>query len=181
MAGAARSAAARATSSGTSSASSDSSGPKKDSFDLTTLTPGSWLLYPGYQTQYGSYVDPTGTPVTVVAGLTVDQNLTVPYQAPTEGLLTGSVTVIGAPGEGFESGVEACSAPPVGLSCDDEISVSTDANGHYQLDLPAGTWWVAGFAYLFEDGQEALSPPRQVVVTAGVRSKANFSVDASGS
>ena len=157
-------------------------GGKKDSFDLTTLTAGQWVVYPGYQTAYGSYVDPTGTTVDIGAGQTVHQNLAVAYQSPTNGLLTGSVTVIGAPGSGFESGVEACAAPPVAGSCDDEVAISTDANGHYELDLPAGNWWVSGFAFVFtDDDQQFVGPSREVMITASTRSKANLTVDVLGS
>jgi hypothetical protein len=154
---------------------------KPDSYDLPTLTGGSWVLYPGYVTAYGSYQDPTGTTVNAPSGGIVHQNLTVPYQAPTDGLVTGSVTVTGAPESGYEAIVEACSAPPTELSCDNEEGTNVEDNGDYQLPLSAGTWWVAAVVFSFESGQEVVGSPREVVVTAGARSRANLAVAFSSS
>ena len=73
-------------------------------YSLPTLTPGGWLLYAGYQTVFGSVSNMTGKPVTIASGKTKTRDLTVPYKQPAQGAATGTVTVIGAPSNGFESG-----------------------------------------------------------------------------
>ena len=147
-------------------------------YQITTLTPGSWTLYPGYGTALGSYTDPTGTKVTIVAGQTTTQRLTVPFQVPSTGEVTGKVVVVGAPANGFQSGVEACSAPPSGLSCADGQQAYSQSDGTYALSLAPGTWWLAGFVQLFTLGGigQSLSPAQQVTVTAGTVVKKNFTV-----
>jgi hypothetical protein len=149
---------------------------------LSGLTPGSWILYPGYDTAFGSYVEPVGTTVTVTAGLVTTEELTLPYQTPLTGLVTGTVSVIGAPGDGLsESGAQACSAPPTAISCPGEEVSFSEYNGAYQLPLPPGTWWVQGFVDLFGitelNQTQSLSPPVKVKVVAGNRITRDFTVD----
>ena len=43
-----------------------------DSYKLPTLTAGSWILYPGYATVFGSFTSPKGTMVMVKAGANHD-------------------------------------------------------------------------------------------------------------
>jgi hypothetical protein len=148
---------------------------------LSGLTPGSWILCPGYETNYGSYVDPLGTTVSIVAGLVTTKNLTVPYQTPTNGLVRGKVNVIGAPANGAsESGVQACSQLPTATTCQDEQVAYNQSSNTYQLALAPGTWWVSGFVDIF-DGlaltpSQSLSPPVEITVTAGTQIKQNFTV-----
>jgi len=149
-------------------------------YQLPTLTPGSWTLYPGYRTVFGSYSDPNGTVVNIAAGRTTTQRLKVPYQTPSEGVVLGRVAVIGVPTNGFQSGVQACSAPPTGTSCPNEQDAYNQSSDAYQLRLPPGTWWVSGFVELFSFGSvnKSTSQPKVVHVTAGSRTTANFAVRA---
>ncbi|MHB1518698.1 MAG: hypothetical protein ACYCVN_04810 [Acidimicrobiales bacterium] len=149
-----------------------------DRYQITTLTPGSWILYPGYGTAFGSYTDPVGTRVTVSAGQTTTQRLAVPFQEPTTGVVTGAVGVVGAPAGGIESGVQACDAPPSGLSCAGGRDAYSQANGTYVLALAPGTWWLSGFADLFTAGgfSRSTTPAREVTITAGARLRQNFTV-----
>ncbi len=148
-----------------------------DAYQLTSLTPGPWILYPGYETAFGSYMDPTGTTVTVTAGSTTDQALSAPYQPVTVGAVVGQLTVVGAPSEGFEAGVEACTAPPTAISCPGEQAVFVETGSAYQLPLSPGTWWVAGLVQLFTgNGDQFISAPRKVTVRVGTQHKADFTV-----
>ena len=56
-----------------------------NSYDCPPSPPGAWLLYPGYQTVFGSYTDPVGTKVRSRPGKTTDTNLSVPYRCPRSG------------------------------------------------------------------------------------------------
>lgn len=157
----------------------DSSAP--NSYRLPTLTPGAWLLYPGYQTVFATYVDPTATRVTIVSGSTTVQNLTVPYQSPTDGAVAGTLSVVGAPqNSGVQLEAEACSAPPTKTSCAGFRAAYSDQDGNYELMLPPGTWWIAGIAQAFSyDGESfnsSMSTPQEVVVQAGVETDEDFTV-----
>ena len=149
-------------------------------FRLSTLTPGTWLLYPGYQTVFGSVTAPTGTRVAITAHRTTLARLTLPYQFPSLGAVVGTVDAIGVPEGGFQSGAEACAAPPTATSCTDEEQAGSDSNGNYQLPLPAGTWWVAGYIDVFGNGpsDQSISAPKKITVTNGMESSADFVVDA---
>ncbi len=163
------------------SATADAKGAARSSFDvynISTLTPGTWTLYPGYGTALGAYTDPVGTNVTIVAGQTTSRLLTVPFQAPTVGVVTGEVVVIGAPANGSEAGVQACTAPPSGTSCAGELVASSQADGSYSLALPPGTWWLSGFVDIYTGVGfgESTSAPEQVTVVPGSHRKLNFTV-----
>jgi hypothetical protein len=151
-------------------------------YQLPTLTPGSWLLYAGYQSDFGAFVNPVGTPVNITAGTTVTRNLSVVYQPPSYGLVAGTVDVIGVPPQGFEAGVQACNGPWGSPSCTDQELAFAGTNGTYQLPLSPGTWYVQGFLDVFSqtEGSEAVSAIRKVTVVAGTRRKANFTVRLSG-
>ncbi len=149
-----------------------------NSYELSTLTAGAWLLYPGYQTVFGSYTDPVGTRIGVAPGKTTTRNLSVPYQLPTVGAVTGSVSVVGAPEFDFQTGVQACSAPPTANSCSNEQEGYDQSSG-YQLALTPGTWWVSGFVDIYNNGpaeDQSMTPARKVVVKAGVETTENFTV-----
>jgi hypothetical protein len=145
---------------------------------LSTLTSGPWTLYPGYRTVFGSYTDPVGTTVTIAAGQTTTTRLSVPYQTPSFGVVVGKVAVIGAPANGFQSGVRACSAPPTGTSCPNEQDAFNQSSDLYQLSLAPGTWWVSGFVDLFGgvSFNQVTSPSTAVTVTPGSRTTENFTV-----
>jgi hypothetical protein len=147
-------------------------------YKLPTLTAGRWTLYPGYETAFGSYVQPTGTTVTITAGGTTTKDLKLAYQPPTTGLVSGTVQAVDAP-ENSQAGVEACTAPPTATSCANGLSTYLLFPGDsYQLALPPGTWWVAGFVVVYESNGsiQTTSAPHKVTVVAGSEYKANFAV-----
>jgi len=159
----------------------DQAGAPLNTYDLSTLTAGTWTLYPGYQTEFGAATDPVGTKVTVTAGQTTDEDLSVPYQVPTVGAVTGSVNVVGAPeGGGFESGVAACSTEPTAKVCTDEQDAFVNSDGTYQLPLAPGNWWLVGFVDIFTPYGPSLAqtntPPVEVTVTAGEQITEDFNV-----
>jgi hypothetical protein len=151
-------------------------------YQLSTLTPGKWTLYPGYGTAFGAYTDPVGTTVTIAGGTTVTQRLSVPYQMPSIGVVTGKVTAIGVP-QYFEAGVQACTAKPTGTSCPGEQFAYSGSDGTYTLSLTPGTWWVSGFVDDFSGftQNETTTAPQQIVVVAGSRTKADFTVKGASS
>ncbi len=148
-------------------------------YSLPTLTAGTWLLYPGYQTVFGSVSNMTGKPVTITPGNTTTRNVTVTYQQPSQGAVTGTVTVVGAPANGYyESGVLACSGLPTQGSCPGEIQTGSQQNGSYTFLLEPGTWWLEGFVDLFGGPtlNQSTSPAKKVVITAGTELTKNFTV-----
>jgi hypothetical protein len=148
-------------------------------YSLPTLTAGPWLLYPGYQTVFGSVIDPSGKPVAITSGKTTTRNVTVTYQPPSQGAVTGTVTVVGAPAEGdYESGVQACSGVPTAGSCPGEIQTGSQQNGTYTLLLAPGTWWLEGFIDVFGGTtlNQSTSRAKKVVLTAGTELTKNFTV-----
>jgi hypothetical protein len=154
-----------------------------NAYRLPTLTPGVWILYPGYQTVFASFTDPAGTKVTIAAGKTTTKGLAIPYQFPTVGAVVGTVDVIGAPAGGFaggfQAGVQACDAPPTATSCPGQQDGYTQSNGLYQLLLSPGTWWVSGFVDVYGNGYgsgQSTTLPRKVSVTAEVQKTENFTV-----
>ena len=119
-----------------------------------------------------------GTPVNVVAGRTVMQNLLVTYQKPTVGAVVGTVVVIDAPANGFEAGVQACTAIPTSTSCPGEEEGFAQQGGTYQLVLQPGTWWVSGFVYEYgaQSQSQVETAPRKVTLVAGASVTENFVV-----
>ncbi len=152
-----------------------------NAYSLPTLTAGPWVLTPSYQTAFGSFTAASGTTVTIAAGRTTTTPLALPYQRPADGVLTGRVSVIGAPLGGFSSRVRACDTAPTSL-CSGEVDAVVQSDGTYQLQLPPGTWWVSGVVDVFgagTTGSESVSPPRPVTVTAGSHLFAGFTVTVS--
>jgi hypothetical protein len=92
-------------------------------------------------------------------------------------------TVIGAPTNGFESGVMACSGLPTAGSCPGEQQAFSQQGGTYTMLLSPGTWWLEGFVYLFGGPGEnqSTSPAKKVVITQGVEITKNFTVTVSAS
>ena len=149
-----------------------------DQYSIPTLTKGTWLLYVGYYTIFGSFISPTPTTVTLKKGASAVADLSTAYQAPTEALVEGTVTITGAPA-GFTatSGVGGC--PAVGGSVDlctqPEYTLS-GLGGAYQLVLPAGPWNLAGFYELAFFGGQFLSPVHSVDLAPGSTTQLDLSV-----
>jgi hypothetical protein len=152
-------------------------------YSLPTLTPGGWLLYAGYQTIFGSVSNMTGTQVNIASSQTKTRDLTVPYKQPSEGAATGTVSVIGAPTNGFQTGVMACSALPTAGSCPGERQAFSQQAGTYTMLLSPGTWWLEGFVDVFGGLQvnQSTSPAKKVVITPGIEITKNFTVTVSAS
>jgi hypothetical protein len=153
-------------------------GTRLNSYSLPTLTPGQWQLSVGYTTAFGSFHSSGSTIVTIAGGQTTTTKLTVPYQAPTLGAVTGKVSVLGAPAYSFQTGARACSTTPTMGTCTNEVDAYLGQDGTYQLKLPKGTWWVSGIAYVYGPSaiRTATSLPRVVAVSAGVSTRENFTV-----
>jgi hypothetical protein len=152
-----------------------------NAYNLPTLTAGPWVLTPSYQTGFGTFTATSGTTVNIGAGRTTIKRLVMPYQEPTGAVLSGKVSVIGAPVGGFTSRVRACDAAPTG-SCSGEVDAQVQSDGTYQLPLPPGSWWVSGVVDVFgagTTGSESVSPPRQVTVVAGSHLLERFTVKVS--
>jgi hypothetical protein len=148
-------------------------------YSLPTLTAGTWLLYPGYQTVFGSVSNMKGKPVTIASGETTTRNVTVGYKQPSQGAVTGTVTVVGAPANGyFQAGVLACSGLPTQGSCPGEIETVSQQNGAYTFLLAPGTWWLEGYVDIFTGStlNQSTSPAKKVAVTAGTELTKNFTV-----
>jgi hypothetical protein len=157
-------------------------GNRINSYNLPTLTPGQWTLTASYQTAFGFGSSP-GTQVTITAGGTTKTTLTVPYQTPDDGVVSGIVRVTGAPLFYYQAQVRACSAPPAG-TCTDEQDAYVNGDGTYQLPLPPGTWWVSGVVDVYGSGPnttETVSPPQEVTVTAGTKTVLRFTVPVTSS
>ncbi len=156
-------------------------GAKINAYALPTLTAGQWQLQASYTTAYGTFAAPVPTTVTVNSARTTTTKLTVPYQKPTVGAVTGKIAVTGAPAGGFQAGARACSTDPSGGTCTNEVDAYLGATGTYALDLPAGTWWVQGIVYVYSGytTQTVTSAARQVPVTVGAQQKINFTVPVS--
>ena len=58
----------------------ETSTPVVARYAITTLPPGSWLLYPGYYASTSYYISPSGVPVTVTSKGLTRKNLKVAYQ-----------------------------------------------------------------------------------------------------
>ena len=102
----------------------------------------------------------------------------MPYKQPSQGAVTGTVTVVGAPANGFEAGVFACTGLPTAGSCPGQVEAFAEQNGSYTVLLAPGTWWLEGFVDLFGGPSESqsTSPAKKVVVTAGTELTKNFTV-----
>jgi hypothetical protein len=153
-------------------------GSQLNSYVLPTLTPGQWQLQASYTTAFGTFSAPSYTTVTVNGAATTTTKLTIPYQVPQTGAVTGKVDVVGALPGGFQAGARACSTDPSDGTCTDETDAYLGATGTYALDLPAGNWWVQGIVYVYTGitTQTVTSAAWQVAVAVGKQQKANFTV-----
>ena len=149
------------------------------------LPAGKWLLYPGYSTEFGSTISTKGTPVTITAKTTSTTNLTLSYQAPTDGVVSGTTSLLDAPtGLSGVDGAEACPSP-ASTSPGAVCAISTmqiGPTGDYLLTIPAGTWWVAElYLYALPEGggfgelEPRAGPSHKIVVKAGTSSVLNLS------
>jgi hypothetical protein len=102
----------------------------------------------------------------------------VDYVVPTQGAVTGTIDVIGAPSAGTNAGAQACTALPSGATCQGEVDATALSGGAYSLLLAPGTWWVRGFVYVSALGglTKVTSSPVEVHLSAGQNAKENFTV-----
>jgi hypothetical protein len=144
--------------------------PTVSSYSIRTLPPGRWLLYAGYSTIYGPYTSTVGVPVKVTSGGSAKADLAVAYHRPADGLLTGTVTVTGAPkGFGGYVGVGGCPAKsPAGKICSlPQYSLASQNGGSYELTLRGGSWRLAAFYELAPYGGQFLASPVTARIRAG--------------
>jgi hypothetical protein len=149
-----------------------------DQYSLPTLSKGDWVLSVGYYTQFGlATVTVPGT-VKLKRGQAEATNLVATYQAPPNGLVEGTVTVLGAP-SGFDGlvGAGACPSTTGTMTVCANPSYTLENNGEpYELLLAQGQWSLAGFYELAAFGGQFISAVQQVDVTAGTIVHLNLTV-----
>jgi hypothetical protein len=152
-------------------------GVKINTFDLTTLTPGLWDIQVSYQTPFGYFSPQNDTIVNVTAGKTTTAKVKIPYEVPTSGIVKGKLSVVNLAGP-TSTTVRACSSDPSAGTCTNEVDAYLYSAGPYQLQLAPGTWWVQGVAYSYGGPtvQTIVTTPKQVTVTNGSQTKANFTI-----
>ncbi len=140
-------------------------------YSLTTLSPGTWVLYPSYVTKFGQTVGTKGTTVTVVSGATRTVNLTTPYLPPPFGIVSGTAVVTSAP-PGFLDpvGVLACKGSTVSITCPSLQEAPINGTS-YQLPLATGTWAVEMFYLPQPYGGLEVGPTKTVDVVAAKTAK----------
>jgi hypothetical protein len=141
------------------------------SYSLTTLAPGTWILYVTYQTEFGETTASKGTTVDVVSGATQKVDVTTTYQLPASGVVSGAAVVTSAPAgfNGLEA-VIACKGSKVSLSC--SSLAGTDTTGTtYSLTLPDGKWTLAMIYELQPYGGLEIGPSHSVTVSSGQKIK----------
>ena len=119
----------------------ESEQPSSKSFKDHDLPPGMWFAYPGYCTEFGCQENAAaGQSITLRSGKVTNVDLSTPFILPGEGLLSGTVTVSGAP-TGFSDpvGVAACQTGTDNCSFYEALG-----GGSYDLLLPVGSWTVTG-------------------------------------
>jgi hypothetical protein len=150
-----------------------------DDYTIATLPQGSWLLYPGYYTEFGPTIVTTPTTVSLPRNAAVTADLSAPYQTPTDALVEGTVTVTGAPA-GFEGipGVGACplAKGPAKPCPNPQYTLTGSGGGSYQLTLAAGKWELAGFYELAPFAGQFLGALHDVSLTGGTIVTLNVTV-----
>lgn len=167
-----------ATNTATPASGSSQAPANRAPYQITTLPPGNWLLYPRYGTVFGSPVSRAGTLVAVKAGGSTLRDLTTTFGAPTHGAVQGSVFINDAPG-GFAgaTGVSACTSPSGSSTTCQNVSFA-DSVGDYQLGLSPGHWWLKPFYVDFRGtGASVPGTPVAVTVAAGVVTFLNLSIN----
>ena len=128
---------------------SDQSGNSENSgtYSLTGLPPGVWTAYPSFCTQSGveEYFQcftnaKAGRAVTLSGGATSSADLTTPFLVPGNGLLSGRVTIPGAP-SGFSDPVAVTACQKGTQNCQ-TVQVST--GNTFMVILSDGAWTVNG-------------------------------------
>jgi hypothetical protein len=143
-------------------------GDGSGSYSFTTLSPGTWILYPTYQTEFGQSFGKASS-VMVVSGSTRTVNLTTPFLPAPGGIVSGPVKVASYPASsGDPVGVLACKGSTVSYSCAglQENPVSIDG-ASYAMPLNSGTWTLAPFYEPEPYGGLQYGPAKTVHVIAG--------------
>ncbi len=137
-------------------------------YSFPTLSPGTWILYPTYETEFGQSFG-KAVSVSVVSGSTRTVNLTTPLLPPPGGIVSGSVKVSSFPASsGDLVGVLACKGSTVSYSCAGLKENPVSTNGaSYGLPLDSGTWTLAAFYEPEPYGGLQYGPARTVHVVAG--------------
>ena len=137
--------------------------PSSGQYSLS-LSPGTWDMI-GYA-NLGQFTSNPVTGVVVTAGQTITENFVIR-------VATVSGTVTDRNGTAVpNSGVVACPAPAT-IDCPNHLFAFADPSGHYTLDVPPGSYNVAGFALAYPS-PTVLSPVVQVTVTSGQAITENF-------
>jgi hypothetical protein len=139
--------------------------PSGGTYNVSTLPPVGWTVFPGYVTVFGAtYAVKAGKKTTVKSNQTQTVNVTTPYIKPTNGIVTGSVVVTGAP-SGFVApiGVEACPTPARGQPC----TGTNVFNGPFTLPLAVGKWTLQPFYFDPPFFNAVFGPKHTVTVSAG--------------
>jgi hypothetical protein len=146
---------------GATSANAAASGTVTKSYSLTGLPPATWTAYPGYCAESGcGYNAKKGVTVTLSPGGSSSANVSTDFLLPGQALLTGTVSVTGAPaGFADEVGASACPLGGSSLGCRSFYGFSGNS---YAMVLPAGQWSVKGF-YLAEPYDNAVDGSTQIV------------------
>jgi hypothetical protein len=144
-------------------------GDGSGNYSFTTLSPGTWILYPTYETEFGQSFGKASS-VMVVSGSTRTVNLTTPFLPPPGGIVSGSVKVASFPGKSSDPvGVLACKGSTVSYSCAGLQENPVTANGaSYGMPLNTGTWTLAAFYEPEPYGGLQYGPPKTVHVVAGM-------------
>lgn len=152
--------------------------PTGEAYSIQTLPPGKWLLYPGYTTIYGPFISADGRTVTITSGAVTKRDLVVRYHTPDQGMMTGTVSVTGAP-KGFSGlvGIGACPAPtPTGTICSSPQYALASGSGAYTLLLSRGSWVAEGFYELTAFGGAFLGKSKMVTIAGGTTVQRNFTI-----
>ncbi len=111
-------------------------------YKVATLPPGTWTVYPGFCFTYScTYNANAGMSVKVAGGGSYTVNVTTPFVLPGEGILTGTLTVTGAPaGFADPEAVLACQSGTTSCSY-----LYLNVGSTFVGLLPTGTWQVTGY------------------------------------
>jgi hypothetical protein len=149
-----------------------------DQYALPTLSKGDWVLSVGYYTQFGLGTATIPGMVKLNKGQVQTANLVATYQAPPNGMIEGTVTVLGAPA-GF-TGLLGAGACPVSTGpttvCANPSYTLGNSGDPYELLLSQGQWNLAGFYELAPFGGQFISAVHQVDVIAGTVVHLNLTV-----
>ncbi len=139
-----------------------STGVDSAPYSFDDLQAGPELVYAGFCSQFGCEINPHGRRVQLRAGHTASAIVTTPFVLRGQGIVTGTVTVTGAPA-GFTGipGMEACQS---GAPNTCEV---VEATPNYGLEVPAGTWILTPGYLLPPFDNEVAGAPVTVSVPSG--------------